>query len=183
MFCLTALVPFSYGQIAGIYLSKEDFNGDKISTYAVEGGKLRRGVNGSLVLVDEVGNQSIFKKQKVYGYRNGNDVYRSFCKGNMFKNCGYYKIEDESGLIVYSKPSHAPRVGTQIEYYYSLTRDTPIKSFTRINLLEDFALNRPFADYLLKTPLDKLKQASHGRFVINEVYNKFVIHSEDSARR
>ncbi|CAN5203366.1 hypothetical protein BH09BAC3_BH09BAC3_03230 [soil metagenome] len=183
LFYLAVSIPFSYGQLAGIYLSKEDFNSNSISTYAVDGGKLRRGVNGSLVLVDEIGNQSIFKREEIYGYQNGNDVYRNFCKGDNFKNCGFYKIEDESGIIVYSKPANAPRTGIQIEYYYSLNRDTQIKSFTRMSLLEDFALNRSFTDYLLKTPVDKLKQRSHGRFIINVAYNKFKIHSEDSARR
>jgi hypothetical protein len=74
--------------------------------------------SNKLVLRSE-GNKSVFKHQDIYGYFDGESTYRYFINTGAKGAKGYFRIEDTSGLIIYSQKHHHFR-NNSIGFYYSI---------------------------------------------------------------
>jgi len=128
------------GKSSGIYLSKEDFIKNRISS-CVEQDKS----NGLEQKLDEVILTRDGKKYKLafgtfYGYYKDGSRYRAYSSGlKAVSYQGYYKIESDSNIFVYSKLVYTPKTNGRTWYYYSETLDSPMKRLTIKNMRKDFA--------------------------------------------
>jgi hypothetical protein len=156
----------------GIYLSEKDYANNVISFLATTDKH-----NG---LVEQLGTIVVVRngeKQKypfgiIYGYYHNGYKYRSFeSQSRLLGTYGYYKVIDDSGLIVYSKPSRNRRSNGYLFYYYSNTPVSPIMAISKKNIKRDFK-ERPRFVQLVSKSLYRREyiQRVNGRLVINEIY-------------
>jgi hypothetical protein len=92
-----------------------------------------------------------------------------------FGRYGYYKIVDDSDLIIYSKRIS----GKRTFYYYSKTLDCPIKRIQPKNIRDDFAEYPEFvklASTACKT--NAANEVRNGRTILNDLYARKVSGNE-----
>jgi hypothetical protein len=164
-------------QNGGLFLSADDF---QKRAYSVEvgDGTISIGSSNAIVVKDENGKKK-YPFESVVGYSYKGELFRAYGKKSTFGNYGYFKVEDQSGLIIYSHPVYVPKSGVVQAYYYSLSTFDPIKELNRKNLMQDFALNREMVAFLLETRNHKLHEKIRGKFAVNEAMARFHIRIAD----
>ena len=179
IFLIVLLFTFSkaQSQSGGLFLSADDF---QKRTYSVEvvDGTISIGTANSLVVKDENGKKK-YPFENVVGYSYNGELFRAYGKKSTFGNYGFYKIEDQSGLIIYSHPVFVPKSGVVQAYYYSLSYHSPIKELSRKNLMQDFVFNKEMLSYLIETRNSKLMEKVHGKFAVNEAMERFHVRVAD----
>ena len=131
---------YSAEKSSGIYLSKEDFIEDKISLYAEH--DTRNGIEQKLdnVILTRDGKKYKLAYGTFYGYYKDGFRFRSYSGSEKsISYRGYYKIESDSNIFVYSRLVYTPKTSGRTWYYYSETLDSPVKRLTTKNMLKDFA--------------------------------------------
>jgi hypothetical protein len=157
---------------SGIYLTEKDYIDNAVSLLA------ENDANNSLVeqlgtvVVVRNGRKSKYAFGTIYGYYRNGIKYRSFgSKSKLFGTYGYYKVIDDSGLVIYSKPSSSRRSNGYLFYYYSISPVSAIKSISKKNIQNDFNDKPRFVELISKA-LDRREyvQRVNGRLLINEIY-------------
>jgi hypothetical protein len=165
--------------LIGVYSTKEDFIANKIS-YQHErdaANDLKVDVNENILLRHEGVIRKI-KHQEVFGYYYQGQKYVAYgVRKSLFTDIGYYKVEDEGILLIYSIQSYRGN-GNQSFYLYSRTIDSPVKRLTFRNIKNEFHDQPEFI-----VELKKYKSVSRDRFnmkdadddhkVINNLLKKY----------
>lgn len=166
--------------VHGVYLTEDDFKSNTLSYSAstdpgnyivVERDKLELFRNGE---------KTTFKPGSVYGYFQDGVKYCGYRKSLFFNRFRYYKVIDESGLIVYALESSGHKVSGYTFYYYSLDLSSPIIRITKRAIRKSFAYYPEFVSQVN----DRMDDQSvwvvdeHGRTILNKLYVQF-IHTND----
>lgn len=164
----------SESNTSGVYLTQEDFIANNIYHLAKNDDKtfVKIGSNESLV-VYRGPEKAKFKFREVFGYVDKGERYRKFGEIKFFTEYGYAKILDDRGLILYSAMYASHKVG-RIHYFYSLSKDSPIKYFSKRNLKKDFANNTEFLQAIEKLRFRDYGTQTDGRYLINNLYLKTI---------
>lgn len=86
------------------------------------------------------GVEETIKFGEISGYSINGNKYRAYGKRRLFNSYGYYKIEDDSCLVVYSRRNRHRKGGGQIqERLYSKDLSSPINHIWLGNLKRDFS--------------------------------------------
>ena len=120
---------------SGIYLTESDFLKNKISLYARDDAfnYLERSLDD--VILMRGGKKFKLSKGSFFGYSKQGARYRFYQDDAKFlPTYGYYKIEEDSGIVIYSKEVTALKTGTHTWYYYSETLDSPVKKLSSKSL-------------------------------------------------
>ena len=127
-------------------------------------------VNSNKVVMKSNGNKLIINAGEIYGFFNGENAFRYFKIKGSHSPKGYFKVEDTSGLIIYSQTHHHFR-DISTKYYYSKGLNDSIR-FLNINNLESDFKNADFIKWVkeLRSLIDKDRNA----FIINELYKKYI---------
>lgn len=160
--------------ISGVYLTQQDFISNNIYHLAKNDDKnfVRVGSNESLVVYRE-SEKAKFKFREVFGYVDNGEQYRKFGEIKLFTKYGYAKILDARGFVLYSATYASHKVG-RIHYFYSLSKDSPIKYFSKRNLKEDFASNTEFLQAIEKLRFRDYSMQTDGKYLINNLYLKTI---------
>jgi hypothetical protein len=130
---------------------------------------IHKGYSYNLVIRAD-GNKTTFKCNEIYGYYDGKDTYRYFKTNGIKGPKGYFKIEDTSGLIIYSQIHYYFR-HRSIDYYYSKGLGDPINILDIKSLKSDFD-NTDFFKWA--NELKTLNQKNGSVFFVNELYKKYI---------
>lgn len=175
---LLMCLPVSYGQsarckkIGGIYKSSDSYIQNHCSdTVCLDKKKnyIHEGFSNKVVIRAD-GIKSTLKGSEVYGYFDGNNTFRYFKTNEIKGPKGYFKIEDTSGLVIYSQINHYFR-HSSISYFYSKGLNDPIKILDIKNLTSDFN-NIDFINWVKE--LKSLNQKIDDIFLVNELYHRFI---------
>jgi hypothetical protein len=161
---------------SGIYLTAQDFRENKLSSHAVTDSRNSLHQHSDNVILVRDGKKSKLSFGKLSGFYKDGFRYRAHgSRKRLFSTYGYYKIIDESGLIIYSKYSAPHKSGGRMWYYYSVSIDSPIKSLTPANLQKDFADYPVFLDFVKVARRNgTLAMVVNDKPLINELYLKKV---------
>jgi hypothetical protein len=157
---------------SGIYLTEKDYVNNVITFLATTDDRNTLAEKLSTVVVVRDGLKQIYRFGTIYGYYKDGFKYRAFgSTTKLFGSYGYYKVVDDSGLIIYSKPSSSRRSNGYLFYYYSNTASSQIKVISKKNVVTDFK-DRPRFVQLVSKSLRKrgYTQRVNGRLLINEIY-------------
>ncbi|MBA4054612.1 MAG: hypothetical protein C0490_07865 [Marivirga sp.] len=156
----------------GVYLSKEDFLSNNVYHLAKNDDRnfVRISSNQSILLYRGP-EKAKFKFREVYGYLDKGERYRNFGAIKFFTKYGFAKVVDDRGLVLYSAIYATYKVG-RIHYFYSLTKDSPVKEFSKRNLRKDFAGNTEFLQAMMKLKFRDYSSQTNGRYLINDLYLK-----------
>jgi hypothetical protein len=114
----------------GVFKSKDDFVNHH---YSDSSKPVFINLKGELVLVSE-GHHQYLQPWQIFGFEKGNSFYRSFVdRRGFFSRTGFYKIEDQHDIIVYSQPG-IYKTSRKTFYYFSNTIDSRIYRLTARNL-------------------------------------------------
>ena len=177
LWILFVFVPTSFaqeitsGNSSGIYLTKEDFTNSSISfAHEIDSRNcLQIDLNSNIILVRNA-IATKFRYGECFGYHYKGDRYRAYSVGwSWFTYIGYYKIEDERTLIIYSKRGHH-KSPNAIFYYYSRLADSPIFGLNIRNLKKEFPDNPELVGKLKKHRSSLYKRRGN-HLVVNNIIN------------
>ena len=111
----------------------------------------------------------------LYGYKLGRGRFRAYGKKGGFDEYGYYKIIDDSGVVIYSRMIHPHKTDTGPTYYFSKNLHDPIKLFTFHEFKKAYSNNPQFLDKIKPAfksyYLSLIQIDSNGSAVLNTLYN------------
>jgi hypothetical protein len=108
----------------GVFATQEDFLANRV-TYSVDDCRLQRRFNKDIVAIHR-GEKLKFDFRFIYGYADGQSLYRAYGVKNLWTDHGYYKIVYDNDLVIYKRTLTDYRSNTQTYYYFSLSKDSPI---------------------------------------------------------
>jgi hypothetical protein len=108
----------------GVFATQEDFLNNRV-TYAADDCQLNRKFNKDIVAIHR-GEKIRFDFRFIYGYSDGQNLYRAYGVKNLWTDHGYYKIVYDKDLVIYKRTLTDYRANTQTYYYFSLSKDSPI---------------------------------------------------------
>ena len=161
---------FSKDRSNGIYFTMDDLKHNRIANQRITNAQndLRIDFRNNLIVVRE-GNQTLLRYGTIAGYYKNGCRYRAYGKNK--STYGFYKVVDESGLIVYSRRVSNPKTGGHTWCYYSKTIDSQIRSLTAKNIRLDFHDNPGFIKAVFAAmKSSSLMDTNDGRTKINELY-------------
>lgn len=117
------------------------------------------------------GERVKFNSREINGYYKDGYKYRTFCQKGILKDCGFYKVVDDSALIVYTRKSHNQKTNGRIWYYYSIAQERPIKRLNTRNIRKDFYQRTEFVDLAIFSLKNKtFMQIADDQLMINKLY-------------
>lgn len=154
----------------GVYKSLNTFLKKQLSdSVCIEnkGNSVYEGLLNKIVI--KIGKEKMtFNPGDIFAYSDGENNYRFFETTGAMSAYGYFKIEDTSGLILYSQIHFSYR-HSSTAYYYSKDLNTSIKLLTVSNLDKDFK-NDEFISEIKK--LKNITNKSGVSFEVNTLYKK-----------
>jgi hypothetical protein len=157
----------------GLFRSKEDFIRNEISD--------RRISDSLYYLVEDFSGKLIFTRngmreeipfESIFGYYNQGVKYRAFKDSkSILPVSGYFKLEDEDAVIVYSKYGYLKSANTKF-YYFSRTIDSAIVRLTVKNLSKEFPASKEFTSALKKSKYE-LGDRKGEHSIVNNIIRKF----------
>ena len=156
----------------GIFMTLQDLATNNVSEQ-IKTDDLNTVVNlDDNVLLIRHGLEQRYKFGTLSGYYKDGYRYRAFGKKSIFSASGYYKVLDDTGLIIYSKRSGSNhKTGGKTFYYYSTGWDAPVRKLTKQNLKEDFLHDPVFVDAATSTLQGQVfLTEKNGRMLINDLY-------------
>ena len=158
----------SSANFSGIYLTREDFTNNRIS-FAHEINSinyLQIDLNSNIILIRN-GRATKFRYGECFGYHFKGSKYRAYgARWTWLTDIGYYRIEDEGTLIIYSKRGH-DKSPNAIFYYYSRSADSPIVRLNIKNLKKEFPDNPELVLSLKRHRTSLKKKDNH--LVVNNI--------------
>jgi hypothetical protein len=167
--CQLIFIASSFCQGNGVYVTNTDFEQGKITS--LMDCDIIENWDGSISLSAK-GGATTYKFGTVFGYIKNGVKYRKYgSKRKFFTTYGYCQLLDESGLMIYSKPSRHHRSNGYVWHYYSLKPTSEIRPLTLKNLRRDFPDNPEFTDLMKRSMKRKdYLRESNGRLMVNEIY-------------
>lgn len=188
---------FSQKRNSGIYFSYAEFKSNnpsiKIDSSAKLNYRFPKGLDNLKVVTKDSqavsqmdgltilkSNQKFIYKVKAgsaFAYSYNNVTYRYVTDTTLGWKIidGYYKIENEGNLIIYSKSTTGYRGLSSTEYFYSLNLNSNLKPLQTKYLLKDFADNQVFCNNLsTNKQMSKSLTAKNkdGKFIIETLFDK-----------
>ena len=160
--------------VNGIYKDNADWLSNTV-TNAIKSNLLNHifvDLDNNLVLVRKGDKQKI-DFGNVAGYYQDGVRYRAYGSKGFFSLHGYYKVVDDTGLIIYTRRSKNHKTGGRTWYYYSVAPDSPIQKIKPSNLKKDFAGRPEFVAQSIKAYRNGtlFVKIPNGELRINELYN------------
>lgn len=161
---------YSENNSNGIYFTMEQLKQNTIVNEHITNASNNLSIDiRSNLVVTRNGNQTVLPYGSIAGYYKNGSRYRAY--GKRKSSYGFFKIVDDSGLIIYSRRVSTPKTGVHTWCYYSTSIDSPIRSLTAQNLRKDFNDNPGFVEAAIKAMKTRsLMETSEGRTKINELY-------------
>lgn len=146
--------------VSGIFLTKDDFEAGRLANQA--------SLDNDNFIVEELGRPKLFRngtKTKyrfgdVYGYYQNGVKYRAYREHLFFDRPSYYKVVDESTLLVYALKSSGNKGHHYTYYYYSLDAGSPIIPINKRTIIKAFAENPDV--------LNTIKQAIRNKTIVQK---------------
>ncbi len=164
----------SCSEIGGVYKSYESFTKHNLDdSICLDIKKNKIITKFYKLIVKEGDHRRSYKNMNLWGYREGNDLYRFFDDHSFFGDFFYIKVLDYNGLILYSKEEadNTKISGAKVNFFYSLDLKSPIKKLNIKNLTNDFS-NTQFIEEI--SNLNELyAKNNNGIFKINILYLKY----------
>lgn len=154
----------------GIYLTNEDFRRDVLKRPHITDSLNFIFVDwaGDLILVRN-GHHTQVSIDSIFGFHNGTSKYRTYTKSTtVFRDRGYYKVEDEGAIIVYSRRGWRDTAHSTF-YYYSMNSDSDIIWLNRRNLRKLF--RHEHLSRSLRKNRSRLYERDGQHLVINNILN------------
>jgi hypothetical protein len=108
----------------GIFASRKDFVNNDVS-YKIDDCSMKVRMNKSIVGYHN-GVKLKFDFRFIFGYYDGENLYRAYGLKNLWTDHGYYKVIYDQDLVIYQRTLVNYRADSQTHYYFSLTKDSPI---------------------------------------------------------
>ena len=159
----------SSANFSGIYLTRKDFISSSISlAHEIDPiNYLQIDLNGNIILIRN-GRATKFRYGECFGYHYKGSKYRAYgVRWTWLTDIGYYRIEDEGTLIIYSKRGHH-KSPSAIFYCYSRSADSPIFRLSIKNLKREYPDN-PELVLRLKKHRSSLTKRKGSHLVINNI--------------
>ena len=132
-------------------------------------------INGLTVL--KTNNKFVYKIKaaKAFAYTYKSETYRYIVDttGSWKITDGYYKIEYEGNIIIYSRGTTGYRGLSSTEYFYSLSTNSNLRPLQKKYLLKDFGDNINFRKQLsTNKALSKtlIAKDKNGKFIIDTIF-------------
>jgi heavy metal efflux system protein len=90
-----------------------------------------------------------FEFGELYAYADATHRYRAYGKKGSFDFFGYYKVVDDSGLIVYARKIQHRKGGPPVNYFFSTSLTDPVRMLTRHQLKNALAENPSFLEKVI----------------------------------
>jgi len=157
----------------GIFVTDQDLANNKVSDQIQTDDLNTVVVNlDNKVLLIRRGFEQAYKFGTLSGYYKDGYRYRAFGKKSWRGTYGYFKVLDDSGLVIYSKRSHNHKTGGKTFYYYSKALDAPVRKLTAKNLRKDFPQDPAFVDAVTETLQGQVfLTQKNGHTLINDLYH------------
>jgi hypothetical protein len=108
----------------GVFASHLDFLESKVA-YKFDDCNFRIAVNKDIVARHE--DQRLrFDFDFIFGYTDGNNLYRAYSPPSLWTNRGYYQVIYDEGVVIYARTLKDHRSNVYTFFFYSLERDSPI---------------------------------------------------------
>jgi hypothetical protein len=176
LFCL--IVGPASGQstdadVNGIYLTENDFRSEKLSEVAPSSKNDFIAAELGTLKVYRNGIQKKYRFGEVFGYYQNGIKYRAYRRHLFFDRPAYYKVVDDSALIVYSNKSTGHKGPHYTYYYYSVNAGSPIIRISSRTIAKSFESNPDFVDQVNKAIRNKtvVQQDSTGVTELNKLFN------------
>jgi hypothetical protein len=128
VFLLLSVAGYSQ-QPCGIFVKRGDFVQNQV-TYQFDDCSADVQVNKDIIAHHQC-TELRFKFEFIYGYSDGKYIYRADGSPSFWRDPGYYKVIYDRGVIVYSRTSHDSESFGHVNYYFSLSKDSPILTLKR----------------------------------------------------
>jgi hypothetical protein len=136
----------------GVFATQDDFLANEV-TYRFDDCEVKRKLNKDLVAAHR-GQKMRFDFRFIYGYFDGENLYRAYGVKNLWTDHGYYKIIYDKDLIIYQRTLTDYRSNTQTHYYFSTSKDSPI-----LPLRKKFYSSSPEVSNSIKVYFSSLKNS------------------------
>ncbi|HKR05282.1 MAG TPA: hypothetical protein VJY62_11675 [Bacteroidia bacterium] len=148
---ICAIGSLAQAQIAqpGIYISGNDFDTNKISSFEIKGKKYKLKLHDTFYkpfIEVESGDSTIkLYKDSIFGYRDKGNV--SFC---FFDKNIYTVMNQREKIILYKRQSSGGYKNTEtiVRYFFSKDASSPILPLTRTNLKDVFQSDSSFYEII-----------------------------------
>ncbi len=155
---------------AGVYKNYSDFILNNFSDSIClnnKGDNIRLGNNSVIKMSSSAGDKKTYPLGEIFAYCDGKDKYRYFYDDkNEGGLLGYFKIENEKGIIIYSQWNlHG---GTT--YYFSKDFESPVKTLSKLNIERDYT-NEDFIKEI--KGLKELNKKRESALQLSSLYNKY----------
>jgi hypothetical protein len=108
----------------GVFATQEDFLANNV-TYRFDDCEVKRKLNKDLFAAHR-GQKMRFDFRFIYGYFDGENLYRAYGVKNLWTDHGYYKIIYDKDLVIYQRTLTDYRSNSHTYYYFSTSKDSPI---------------------------------------------------------
>jgi hypothetical protein len=120
---------------SGIYLTDSDFLKNKITLFAPDDSNNRLEFVLGDVILTRNGKKYKLSNGSFSGYLKDGVRYRFYRDDKkFFPDNGFYKVVEESSVVIYSRVVTTPKTGKHTWYYYSDKLDSPIKKLSSSSL-------------------------------------------------
>lgn len=158
---------------SGIYLTETDFKVGKLTNSAP--------LDENNFIVAELGTLKVFRNGSkvkyrfgdVYGFYQNGVKYRAYRRHLFFDRPEYYKVIDESSLMVYSLRSSGHKGPHYSFFYYSLKPGSPIIPINKRTMTKAFSTDPDLVNRVKKAIKNKtiVNQDSTGVTELNKLFN------------
>lgn len=122
---------------SGIYLTEQDFLNNTLSLFSKDDADNHLDVVLGDVTLTRNGKTSKLKKGSFFGYYQDGVRYRYYRNGlRVFPSKAYYKILEDSGVVIYSRVATAYKRSPRTWYYYSENVSSPVKKISGNSISE-----------------------------------------------
>jgi hypothetical protein len=165
-FSIVEKYPTECKKWGGVYLSSNSYLQKQLSDSVCVADKRVCVYEGTLnkIVIKTGKEKRIFNPGEIFAYSDGENIYRYFQTSETMSPYGYFKIEDTSGLIIYSQKHFSYR-HSSTGYYYSESINGLIKILNIKNLETDFA-NLTFVAEV-KSLVESLKNKSTEKAMVS----------------
>lgn len=176
VFSFLATTASAQSSIVSVYETKEEFIHREATAQYVANDQKPFTVNNKGRLTIHSAKGVRYAYGSLYGYAVGTTRYRAYGTSGLWRSYGYYQIEDEGALIIYSRKIHRRKGGPAVTYFFSKTADGPIQRLTLHELRNAFPERTEFltrvAPYFNRRFSELIRYSDHRHLLITELFSE-----------